>query len=1367
MGDTITEPPPLENVLSSGQNYHGDEINLEDISDTLLMDDNAEIDGVGEGNLIISMPNNLTDDLSEDLPPYTPGDRYITDNTSVNSDDTANGKVNGDLKVNGTVNGDVDVNLSVNGKVDFDPDVDSAKKDDGGDDGDDSGSKKDEKEKVEIKKVGVLELFRFHDKLDILLMFLGALGSVGQGAAFPLNLLIYGQVADFFVGDQMMKNNATTAQNYTVNMYSLISPFCVYFVYVGIGTLVMSYLSIAFWMWTAERQTKTIRRLFFHSILKQEISWFDTHQIGELNSRLADDLNTIHDGIGDKVAQFLQGITTFIAAFVLGFAKNWELALIMLSLVPFVGITAFVMTRLLQGFTQKELKAYAKAGAVAEEVLGAIRTVVAFGGEKKESDRYNENLTEAKKMGIKKGISVGLGQGVIWFVIFSSFALAFWYGAKMIREARTTAGVILQVFFGVLIGAMAIGNALPHLEGFTNARAAAASIYEIIDQVPSIDSSSDEGEKPEIVGNVEFDDIHFRYPARPDQKIMHGFGVSVSVGQTVAFVGPSGCGKSTTMQLLQRFYDPEDGVVRIDGHDIRDMNVKWLRRHIGIVSQEPILFATTIVENIRYGRNDVTQAEIEQATREANAYNFIKDLPDGFETLVGERGAQLSGGQKQRIAIARALVRNPKILLLDEATSALDTASESAVQEALEKASRGRTTIVIAHRLSTVRDADVIFGIKDGQVVEQGNHDALMVKEGLYFNLVTSQIREESKDAEAADDFDDEDSIQLKRGLSRQSSHFKRQGSSNKFGQRGSLRRLNSAVSESGDEEEADAKEVQEEDVPEVSIKRVWAMNASEWLFIMIGCISAIFTGGVQPAFAVVFSEILGVFAIVDMDLQAQQSQLFAIILVSIGATVAICHFLQSYFFTLSGEQLTERLRHLTFKAMLRQEVGWFDLHENQVGALCVRLASDTSLVKGATGNRVGTIIQSIANLGTGVVIAFVFGWKLTLVVLCFMPLLAVGGFLQVRLLHGYAKGDKKKMEEGGKIATEAIENVRTVATLVQEVKFEEIYNNHSEAVFLAGTKRAHVYGIAYAFTQSIIYFAYAAAFAFGAFLIDEGEMNFIDIFKIFSAITFGGMAFGRASSMAPDYTKAKISAAKIFQLLDREPVIDAYSTNGETVSDSDFKGEVSFGEVEFTYPTRPGTQILRGLTVSISPGQTLGLVGTSGCGKSTTVQLAERFYDPFGGSVTVDGKEIRSLNLQWYRSKLGIVAQEPVLFDASIAQNIAYGDNTRKIHMDEIIEAARKANIHSFIQNLPDGYETNVGDKGTQLSGGQKQRVAIARALIRKPKILLLDEATSALDMESEKVVQEALDKAKEGPFATRCGVTLTSIFNNARVNF
>ncbi|XP_035688026.1 ATP-dependent translocase ABCB1-like isoform X7 [Branchiostoma floridae] len=1231
------------------------------------------------------------------------------------------------------------------------------------------GEDEEKKKEDDVKPIGVFEVWKFADKLDIFFIILGTISAIGLGVTLPLMIIVFGDTLDGFVKGSLAGINVTDGQfanvseisGIDVNMLQGIdiegqmTTYAYYYVAIACGAFVCAYGQVAFWTLSATRQVNRIRTKFFRAIMRQDVGWHDTHATGEFSTRLADDVNKINEGISDKCGIFLQWFTAFIAGFVIGFIYGWKMALVIMAVSPLLGIVAFLMTKMASAFTEDEQAAYAKAGGVAEEVLSSMRTVAAFGGEKKEEKRYNVHLVEAMRMGVKKAISAGAGMGVTFLVMFGVYALAFWYGSDRVRAGEYTPGGFLITFFCVVIGAMSLGQAAPNIESFAKAKGAAAFVYSVIDNEPVIDSLSEEGHRPDsLKGNIEFKDVNFTYPARPDVPVLQGLSLKADVGQTVALVGSSGCGKSTTVQLIQRFYDPQEGVVELDGQDIRSLNIQWLRQHIGVVSQEPILFATTIAENIRYGREDVTQAEIEKAAQEANAHDFISKLPQTYETLVGERGAQLSGGQKQRIAIARALVRDPRILLLDEATSALDTESEATVQAALDKARMGRTTIVVAHRLSTIKTADIIVGFENGVAVEQGTHDQLMAQQGVYYTLVTTQTfatEDEEEDEETGEVYAEEDL--MSEDLAKKSSvALTRQMSARK------LERTMSATSKKSvkDEEE-------EEEVPDPDMGRVMKLNTPEWPYILVGTFCAAINGAVNPCFAILFAEVLGAFGIADPVEQEKKTTLYALLFLAIGGGSMITMFLQGYCYGKSGEMLTMRLRQMGFSALLRQEIGYFDDHQNNTGALTTRLAVQASQVQGATGARLGTIVQNIFNLGVAVILAFIYGWQLTLLCLAFVPFMIFAGFLQMRMLAGYSSEEKKAVEDAGKTAVEAVENIRTVASLSLERKFCDIYADKLKGPFQKSQKKAHITGLGFAFSQCIIYFAYAAIFRFGAWLVANGHMNFRDVFLVLGAIIFGAMAIGQASSFAPDYAKAKSSATKMFQLFDRQPAIDSSSEEGEKPQSCE--GEVSFRDVQFAYPTREKVTVLKQFSTSVSPGETLALVGSSGCGKSTSVQLLERFYEALSGNVMIDGKDIRTLNIQWLRKQMGIVSQEPILFNTTIRENIAYGDNEREVTQAEIEAAAQAANIHNFITSLPDGYETNTGEKGTQLSGGQKQRIAIARALVRNPKILLLDEATSALDTESEKVVQEALDRAREGRTSIVIAHRLSTIFNADKI--
>uniref|UniRef100_A0A663MR42 ATP binding cassette subfamily B member 5 n=1 Tax=Athene cunicularia TaxID=194338 RepID=A0A663MR42_ATHCN len=1143
-------------------------------------------------------------------------------------------------------------------------------------------------------------------------MVVGLVSAAANGTGLPLMIIVFGEMTNSFVLSGL-KSNMSEGIKLKLNFSTY--QFAYYYVGIGCAVLILSTIQVWTFLIAATRQTSRIRQKFFFAVLHQEMAWFDTTQIGMLNTRLTDDINTIHEGIGDKICIFVQFFATFLAGIIIGFIYGWKLTLVILSVSPLLAASAAVWSTLLASLTAKELSAYAKAGAVAEEILTAIRTVVAFNGQQKALAKYDANLEIAKSVGVKKSITTNTSLGVSEFLIFGTYALAFWYGTKLTAEEESyDIGRVLIVFFSVFVGTFSLGQAAPNLESVANARGAAYEVYRIIKKVSKCNKNTQQPLNHNFyrLGYI----VLFCFVLFCFSQILKGLNLKVQTGKTIALVGASGCGKSTTVQLLQRFYDPVQGEVSAYGWDIRTLNVKWLRENIGIVSQEPVLFATTIAENIRYGREDISDAEIEQAAKEANAFDFISRLPDKFNTMVGERGAQLSGGQKQRIAIARALARNPKILLLDEATSALDTQSESIVQAALDKARTGRTTIVIAHRLSTIRTADTIAGFEKGIVVEQGTHSELMLQKGVYYSLVMQQVRANLFIFFLHNDFVEKLTLQ---------NHFEESVISGK----GSIRRRSSRY---------------KKNLPDVPYSRILALNKPEWLYILLGVIAAAVSGGVHPAFAVLFGKIIGAFQETDTEKRNKNTLVLSLMFLLLGVITLTTYIIRGFMFGKSGEILTMRLRSLSFRALLQQEVGWYDDQKNAVGVLLTRLATDASQVKGATGSRLGLMTMTVFTLLTAIVIAFVYGWQLTLLILACIPFVIATNAARVSSVSGHAAKDQKALEEAGRISTESVENIRTVASLTREEAFYERYVTNLSGPYRDSLSKAPFYGFTYGVAQCANYFVNAAVFRFGAWLIAHCLSNFENVFIVFSSVIFAAINVGQSASLAPDYGKARMSAQRIFQLLDRKPLIDSYSEEGEKLSN--FEGNVEFRNIHFVYPTRPEVQVLQGLNLKVNKGQTLALVGSSGCGKSTSIQLLERFYDPVEGQVLADGFDTRSLNLQWLRSRLGLVSQEPILFDCSIAENIQYGDNSKVVSQEEIEAAAKAANIHAFIENLPEKYNTRVGEKGTQLSGGQKQRIAIARALLRNPAILLLDEATSALDTESEKIVQKALDNARQG---------------------
>ncbi|KAM0903405.1 hypothetical protein ACQ4PT_018635 [Festuca glaucescens] len=571
-------------------------------------------------------------------------------------------------------------------------------------------------EEEERGKVGLHSLFRFADASDVLLMVAGAAGAVANGVSQPLMTLLFGEVIEAF----------GSASRHDV--LHRVSEVCLKFFYLAIGSWFACFLQVTCWMITGERQAARIRGLYLEAVLRQDIAFSDkemtTRQVVE---RMSGDTMLIQDAIGEKVGKFIQLTSTFMGGFVVAFTKGWLLSSVMLSSIPPIVIAGATMSWIISNLSTQGQSKYNEAGNIVEQTIGAIRTVTSFNGENRATALYSKYIGNAYVCDVQEGTATGLSFGFFMFIIFCTYGLTAWYGAKLITDKGYGGGQVVSVWMAFMTGAMSLGEATPCLTAFASGQAAGYRMMRTIRREPEIYSDGIDGIVLEnLRGDIEMRNVYFSYPSRPDRLIFDGFSLHVLCGTIMAIVGESGSGKSTVINLLERFYDPQTGQVLIDGVNIKNLRLGHIRKKIGLVCQEPLLFATTIRENIVYGRDDATTEEIMVAAELANAAKFIEKLPNGLDTMVGEHGAQLSGGQKQRIAITRAILKNPKILLLDEATSALDLDSERVVQEALGRVMRDRTTVIVAHRLSTIKDADIISVVQRGRVVEQGTHVELL-----------------------------------------------------------------------------------------------------------------------------------------------------------------------------------------------------------------------------------------------------------------------------------------------------------------------------------------------------------------------------------------------------------------------------------------------------------------------------------------------------------------------------------------------------------------------------------------------------------------------------------------------------------------
>ncbi|GJP32662.1 hypothetical protein CLOM_g17269 [Closterium sp. NIES-68] len=623
----------------------------------------------------------------------------------------------------------------------------------------------------------------------------GTVAAAVQGIILPLFALILSRIITVFYNLDKAK------MRQDADFWSLM------FVILAVVAWVSRTLQTFLFSVAGQRLIRRIRRLCFHSVLRQEMAWFDRDEnsSGAIGSRLSSDATHVHSIVGDRLSLVVQNAATLIAGLIIAFSSSWILSFIVLAQLPLIAAGSIFQMQSLQGFATDAKQAYEAATRIASDAVGAMRTVASFAAEGRVMALYRATAAAPVKAGLKKAQVSGAGFAFGQFCLFAVYGFSFWCGGQLVKIGQADFQSVFQSFFAVVFTAMGVAQTASLAPDMATAQAAVKSIFKLLDRRSRIDPEAP-GERPEegVGGEVRFEGVVFAYPSRPHLTILQDFTLTIPAGKTVALVGESGSGKSTVVALVERFYDPQSGAVLLDGCSIAALNLRWLRRHMGLVSQEPALFNIPIRDNIAYGRaatyvpsggadgvdadglpiggqkkgfwhfgdsrgsrdfkrshdfrmsresagsgtdggeeeeelEAVTETEIVEAAKAANAHGFISSLPDGYDTLVGERGTQLSGGQKQRVAIARAILKDPRVLLLDEATSALDAESEKVVQAALEKVMVGRTTVVVAHRLSTVRAADCIVVMQKGRVVEQGTHDELLTKKGAYHLLVSAQ----------------------------------------------------------------------------------------------------------------------------------------------------------------------------------------------------------------------------------------------------------------------------------------------------------------------------------------------------------------------------------------------------------------------------------------------------------------------------------------------------------------------------------------------------------------------------------------------------------------------------------------------------
>ncbi|KAL7805765.1 ABC multidrug transporter SitT [Trichoderma gracile] len=971
-------------------------------------------------------------------------------------------------------------------------------------------------------------------------------------------------------------------------------------------------------------------------------------------------------------------------------------------------------------------------------------------------------------------------------------------------------GATFTVIFILVEATLLLSQVAPFVHLFMAAVASFDKLRTDMDREPLIDGTSTLGlTLSKVAGNFEFRDVSFAYSSRPEITVLDQVNISIPALKHTAIVGLSGSGKSTIASLATRLFDPTGGQVFLDGHNIKDLNTRTLRSFISLVQQEPSLLDRSILENIahglvnssnpehahlktillspeladlaaevREGKDFLAAAErrgpgvvelvalVRKAASLADADAFIEKLQYGYATLVGSSGRLISGGQKQRVALARALVKDPVVLILDEATAALDSRSERRIQEAIAKISGGRTVLTIAHRLSTIIGADNIIVLHKGRVVEEGSHSTLMAKEGAYADLVKLQSLTTSNESTSS---------ALERDATSDSDGTSETDADVSATKSSALENAEEKESRLSDSQGGEVPSPETQDEPETPSLSLWLLLRGyapavrpHILMLTAALIGSTIVGGAFSGEAVIFGNTVGSLDICKSPSSIRSSGNFYGLMFFVLAIIELFANVISWSgFGWISEKIVYSARVLSFRSLFEQDIQWHQSKGRTPALLLSYITRDGNALAGLSGSVIGTLLSITINLVAAIVLTHIIAWKIALVCLALVPLLLGAGLMELRVLGKFEERHENAYSRSVDIGTEAISSIKTVSSLSLEQETLNVYRRSLKG------PRQETFRVTLqaSFWQALTYFlgncVNAMAYWWGAKQIIAGNYTQTQVLIVVFSLLVSAMLWSQMFALAPELSSGRAAMARILSLINigsdklhgnlpgRHPAneassdedLEAMSEAKSCQSGSNQAVAVQFRNVHFSYPARPSVKVLSGLSMEIPAGSFAALVGPSGAGKSTIITLVERFYTPQVGSVIIDGVDVTKSGDVSFRESIALVPQENVLFEGTIEFNISLGAKPgHAVSLEDIQEACKLANIHDVIQGLPDGYQTLCGPNGNQFSGGQKQRLSIARALVRKPKLLILDEPTSALDAESERLLQNGLEKASKG---------------------